>query len=134
MQTEVLAQVSDAARSYVGTDMKPQGRVPGVGLDCVGVVVCAYRSAGLEPIDKLDYAWPPRRSDLVTGLERSFARVEGRPGAGDVVALKMTGSFPVHCGLYVGRGEIVHALRDTVVLDDLDRWSGRVEAIYRWRH
>ena len=36
-----------AARACVGTRFRPQGRVPGLGLDCIGVAVAAARGAGV---------------------------------------------------------------------------------------
>jgi murein DD-endopeptidase / murein LD-carboxypeptidase len=38
-----------AARACVGTRFRPQGRVPGLGLDCVGVVLVAAAAAGVLP-------------------------------------------------------------------------------------
>lgn len=38
-----------AARSCVGTRFRAQGRRPGLGLDCVGVVLVAAAAAGLVP-------------------------------------------------------------------------------------
>ncbi len=40
------AQIVAAARSYINTPYLHLGRVPGVGLDCAGVVVCAGRDTG----------------------------------------------------------------------------------------
>ncbi len=34
------------ARSYIGTPFHHQGRLPGVGLDCAGVIVCALAECG----------------------------------------------------------------------------------------
>lgn len=48
-----------AARSYLGTPFHHQGRVPGVGLDCAGVVVCAAREAGMTIADQSGYAHQP---------------------------------------------------------------------------
>ncbi len=36
-----------AARACVGTRFRPQGRTPGLGLDCVGVVLVAAHAAGV---------------------------------------------------------------------------------------
>jgi cell wall-associated NlpC family hydrolase len=38
-----------AARECLGTPFQHQGRVPGVGLDCVGVAIYAAREVGLNP-------------------------------------------------------------------------------------
>ncbi len=39
-----------AARACVGTRFRVQGRVPGLGLDCVGVVLAAARGAGVAAV------------------------------------------------------------------------------------
>lgn len=38
-----------AARDCVGTRFRAQGRVPGIGLDCVGVVLAAAAAVGVKP-------------------------------------------------------------------------------------
>lgn len=40
-----------AVRGCVGTRFRPQGRVPGLGLDCVGVVLVAARAVGINAIN-----------------------------------------------------------------------------------
>lgn len=42
------AAIVAAVRAAVGTRFRPQGRVPGVGLDCVGVALLAARTTGIE--------------------------------------------------------------------------------------
>jgi cell wall-associated NlpC family hydrolase len=39
-----------AARACVGTRFRSQGRVPGLGLDCVGVVLVAAAAAGITVV------------------------------------------------------------------------------------
>jgi len=41
------AAIVAAARGCVGTHFRPQGRTPGLALDCVGVVLVAGRAAGV---------------------------------------------------------------------------------------
>ncbi len=41
------AAIVAAARGCIGTRFRAQGRVPGVGLDCVGVAVIAAAAAGV---------------------------------------------------------------------------------------
>jgi cell wall-associated NlpC family hydrolase len=48
-----------AARGLVGTPFHHQGRLPGVGLDCVGVVVLVARACGLEVVDPANYGRKP---------------------------------------------------------------------------
>ena len=37
-----------AARACIGTPFRPQGRLPGVGLDCIGLAAWAVRAVGIE--------------------------------------------------------------------------------------
>ncbi len=45
-----------AVRSCVGTRFRAQGRTPGLGLDCVGVVLVAAVAAGMGRITPVAYA------------------------------------------------------------------------------
>lgn len=80
--------IVEAARSCVGTAFRPQGRLLGQGLDCVGVVLVAARAAGI--------AWPEVPAYRLGGehgavLERAFAALGcvpvDVPQWGDVVVL-----------------------------------------------
>jgi lipoprotein Spr len=42
------AQIVTAVRHCIGTRFRSQGRMPGVGLDCVGVALVAARAAGTD--------------------------------------------------------------------------------------
>lgn len=65
MQNEVTAPseknrrwpaIVAAVRACVGTRFRPQGRVPGQALDCVGVALVAAAAAGMTAIDVRPYA------------------------------------------------------------------------------
>ena len=45
------ADVVRVARSYSGTPFHHMGRLPGVGLDCVGLLICCARELGLVALD-----------------------------------------------------------------------------------
>lgn len=49
----------EKARTYIGTPFKHQGRLPGIGLDCAGTVVCALRESGVEVTDVPAYGRIP---------------------------------------------------------------------------
>jgi len=52
MALPTISPVADAVvaavRACVGTRFRPQGRVPGLGLDCVGVALVAAAAAGIN--------------------------------------------------------------------------------------
>ena len=49
-------EIVAAAQACVGTRFRAQGRTPGLGLDCVGVVLVAARAAGIIPAGLPAYA------------------------------------------------------------------------------
>jgi cell wall-associated NlpC family hydrolase len=53
-----------AARLCLGTPFHHQGRVPQVGLDCIGLVVVALRAAGIVVQDRHDYGRSPQGNAL----------------------------------------------------------------------
>ena len=61
-----------AARACVGTRFRVQGRTPGLGLDCVGVVLVAARAAGIVPASLSAYALG---SDHEADIEPVLAQV-----------------------------------------------------------
>lgn len=95
-----------AALSYEGTRWRHQGRMPGVGLDCAGVIICAHRDAGLLMIDNENYARLPHPAEM-----RRYLDANTRPVAhaepGDIVWLQFGGD-PQHLALVVGENRIVH--------------------------
>jgi len=82
------AAIIAAARACVGTRFRAQGRLPGVGLDCVGVALVAARAAGAGGFDLPAYALSgDNEARLDTVLERRCTHVAvAEPGDLLVVA------------------------------------------------
>ncbi|WP_338016866.1 C40 family peptidase [Noviherbaspirillum saxi] len=97
------------------------GKNPEAGLDCSGMVTYVYREAAGMPL---------------TGNAASFIR-EGREvavdqlRAGDLVFFNTLGRPFSHVGIYLGKGEFIHApnSRGRVRVDKLTNryWSERFE-------
>ena len=109
------AEVVRVARSYIGTSFHHMGRLPGVGLDCAGVLVCVARELGLvvPEFDVPAYTpAPDGRSMLLWCNEHMepIAREAMRPG--DVILL-IADEFPQHLAIlgdYAHGGHsIIHA-------------------------
>ena len=45
------ADIVRVVRTYIDTPWHHAGRLPGVGLDCAGIVICAGRELGIWPAD-----------------------------------------------------------------------------------
>lgn len=125
----------EAARSYIGTPFRHQGRVPGVGLDCAGVVVCALRESGHDVKDVQGYGRIPANG-LFTSMVASqcdiiqFADLQ----TGDLILFAFR-SDPQHIAIY-DEGKLIHAYQAVgkVVLNSLDSvWMSRLRGCYRLR-
>jgi len=123
-----------AARSYLGTPFQHQGRLKGIGIDCVGLLVGVARELGIWG-DSIDHTAYRRREDgtiLMQMLETHLVRKEeGEPlRVGDILAMKHT--VPQHVAIVTesypnGDFKIIHALEAGVVEHRLDtRWRRKV--------
>lgn len=125
----------DAARACVDTPFHHQGRQPGVGLDCAGLLVVAMQSLGLSPLDRTDYSRTPHGGELESMLDAQpmLARVPIHDmHDGDVLLMRFE-KEPQHLALHAGE-TIIHAYQTVgkVVEHRLDtRWRARIVRVYR---
>lgn len=108
------AAIVAAARACVGTRTRAQGRVPGLALDCLGVVAAAARSAGVKAVIPSDYALGGANAERVAaGLAAAGCRCVATAAAGDIIELEVApgqrhlavlcGASAVHAHFGVGR-------------------------------
>jgi len=105
--TPAVHPAVEAARGYLGTPFHHQARVRGVGVDCVGLVICVARELGIiaPQWDVTGYARQPDGSQLMHHLSDQLlpvTRAEMRPG--DVVCVAFA-RHPQHVGVV---GDYVH--------------------------
>lgn len=122
-----------AARECLGTPFRHQGRLVGVGLDCVGVVVHALQAVGIDVIDQRGYGDVPSNGLLESAIEQQPTLVRVTTiMPGDILLMRMLGQ-PTHVALFTG-DTIIHAY-DAIgkcCQHRLDaRWASRVVRIYR---
>ena len=120
-----------AARSYVGVPFHHQGRTRH-GVDCIGLVVCAARDAGLALVDRTDYPRDPNGL-LPLELARQFQEVDPAL-AGDILLMRFRGE-PQHVAILAGE-TLIHGYASIgrVVEHGLDaKWRRRIVAAYRLR-
>ena len=90
--------------SYVGTPWHHQGRLPGVGLDCPGPLICAARALGSVPptFDVTGYARVPDGQALQGFCEAHMQRIayaDRQPG--DALLVRFQHGHPQHLGVLV---------------------------------
>jgi len=111
-------EIVAAARGCVGTRFRPQGRLVGVGLDCLGVVIHAAQAVGVMVADRVDYDLRGEGAEALDGAlaGMGFRMVEGAE-RGDVLVVE-PGRGLRHLAVACGGGMVVHAhagLRRVVV-------------------
>ena len=98
---------ADRARALVGTRFRPQGRVPELGLDCAGLVLCAYKLPG--DLVRRDYHLRGNHgAEMMRELARVFRRIEPScRRAGDLLLMQVAAD-QWHLGIITEIG-FVHA-------------------------
>lgn len=130
----ITEDFANAALGFLGTRYKHQGRLPGLGLDCAGVVVCAARAVGVDVEDVTGYAPRPSGLQLVAALRAHCAEVHDEPERGDILVFSWGGDEPQHLAVFVGEGQIVHAYSAArkCVQHGMDAaWRERITNIFR---
>lgn len=135
------ALIVAAARDCIGTRWHHQGRIPGAGLDCVGLVVHAVRAAGIEGIDTADYGRKHDNGRLLRELDSRFDRVDPADlQPGDVLAFTWSerDAESQHVAIVsaIGPLAIVHShlgQRGVVEHHAGQYWTSRIAAAYRIR-
>lgn len=130
---ELSRTLVDSARACLGTPFYHQGRVPGIGLDCIGLVIHAVKQIGVAVEDECDYGREPQGQKLNAALIAHGFETVDTIDAGDVLLFRFNGE-PQHVGLAVSAGTMVHAYAPIgrVVETNLgETWLRRISGIYR---
>ncbi|HRJ53268.1 MAG TPA: C40 family peptidase [Candidatus Thiothrix moscowensis] len=112
----LLAQAHQA----LGTRYKFGGETPREGFDCSGLTQYVYRNANGINL--------PRTAAEQSHASRTISFNEMRPG--DLIFFRTSGSTVNHVGIYIGRGQFIHAASGgaKVTVDNLSRpyWQQRL--------
>lgn len=130
-----------AASECLGTPFAHQGRVIGLGMDCVGVVVHCIQRLGLPYNDQVGYGRNPFDGQLDKALLaqpclRPIPRSDMR--AGDVLSMRIKHApqhLAIHAGQLRGHDYIIHGSSEhgKVCMHRLcDVWGSRVMYVYRF--
>lgn len=131
----VTAQdVANVALECLNTEFHHQGRVPGVGLDCVGVAIYIRKKLGLSDFDITNYGPQPDPKTFRRILRREMIEV----GVDDIgIGRLLSMGFPTnqqHIAVMTGPDMMVHALRNQLVahVHLSDFWMSCVRGVYRF--
>lgn len=120
------------ALTWLGTPYHHQGRLKGVGVDCIGLVIGVCHALKLTDYDITGYSKRPDGSlkqTMATQLN-VIQREHAKPGD---ILLFAFGSVPVHVGLLIDQDTLIHAYSPNkkVVQNSLDaRWRGLIAGAF----
>lgn len=128
----------DAARSYLGTKFHHQGRVPGVGLDCIGVVVCALTECNIPVVDKTGYGRIPSQGLFEQSVDEYCDRINIEDLKEGDFMLFAWRAEAMHIAIVsnIAPLTIIHAYSEVgrVVENEVDeKWRSRLCGCYRLR-
>lgn len=136
MQSSVVNDVITKARAMLGTPWHHQGRLPGVGIDCIGVVVCVAHQRAYFLYDDTNYGRDPTDDRLERGLARFFVRIEGPPAPGCVLWFVHPETKREHVAIATEHG-MIHAEslfgKGEVVEQPIGKkWLANLKGVYEW--
>lgn len=104
-----MLSVVEIARTYLGTPFHHQARLKGVGIDCIGLMVCVAQDAGLLIQDVKDYPREPDGKTLIKHLSAQLDRIEVADSVpGDILCFWVSAPhLPQHVGFKTEHG-IIH--------------------------
>lgn len=129
--SELSGAIVSAAERLIGTPFHHAARVPGVGVDCSGLLCCVAKEIGYPFNDVSAYSPVYAIGLMRDAFAREMLPVE-TASIGDVLLFNSR-LAPGHCGIYVGGGQMIHAhYRRGVLREALrDYWRGCLVAAFR---
>ena len=127
-----------AARGMIDTPFRHQGRLPGVGLDCAGLIVCAAAACGYAIADRRGYGRLPANGMLAQAVTEHCDRIALADVLPGDLMLFVFRTEPQHLAIVSATAPVMllHAYSDVgrVVENGCDAtWQNRLRGCYRLR-
>ncbi len=122
-----------AARGCLDTPFHHQGRQPGIGLDCIGLIVMSLRAVNITVHDRTDYGQRPDGTSLIAALLAHGAEKTESLAAGDILVFRYDGQ-PQHVALATSATTMIHSFAPAGrVVETLigPYWQRRLSGVYR---
>lgn len=125
------------ARKHLGTPFHHQGRMEGVGIDCIGLLVLVARGLGISVKDCTTYRRKPDGKQLIARLKENCEEIAiGEMSMGDIpVFWFRRPHLPQHVGIMTDCG-IIHTNGDAGKVSEHifdERWKKRLHSAFRFR-
>lgn len=122
------------ARTWIGTPFHHQGRLKGVGADCVGFLLGVGAELGIEaPPDNPRYGRRPGKETLVSGIDPYLQEIPlNEAGAADMLVFNLAG-MPQHVSMLTTPDTMIHSANPMGVVEVTydQHWRERAVKAYR---
>lgn len=142
MNPELTAQqIVEEARTWIDTPIRHQGRLKGVGVDCVGFVSGVFTALGCEVHYRHNYKKMPDGEELLRVLRDNLVEIEIETiQKGDIVVFKGISGRPQHLAFLdsypiAGECSMIHSYWSVkkVAQHRMDRkWRKRIVNAFRY--
>jgi len=128
------SQIIEEARTYLGTPFHHQGRLKGVGVDCIGLLTGVAQGLNITHHDLTGYSRHPDGVTLLRELNKAglVPIEEAKPG--DVLVFWMTRPYlPCHAGILTEQDTVIHTWTTIGFVTEHpfdDAWRARVAAVF----
>lgn len=127
-------KIIESARSYLRTPWSHTGRVKAVGVDCYGLIACAFNDIGLKVEDMASYSQSDEYVLLNNYLSKTFVEVEfDQKNAGDVLVFRGAGMWN-HIAIYSGGNLMIHTYTNVGCVVEhmlVPHWERMLRKVYR---
>jgi NlpC/P60 family putative phage cell wall peptidase len=133
MQTVTRAEFLAELRTWIGTPYRHQGRLKGIGVDCVGLVIGAARECGIADVQVTGYDRRPDGTLLSRMLEHVSPVAFNEAQPGDVLLFQFA-TVAMHIGVLSAPDMLIHAYMPNrkVVEHRLDdAWLAKVAGAFQ---
>ena len=126
-------KVVQTARSLIGTPYKHQGRTPGVGLDCIGLIIAVGHQLNLFNYDYTNYSRDPD-GQLLTNIEKHCEKLPSLT-EGAIAVFKLS-AIPHHVGIiskFRNNWGLIHAYQNTGKVREhefIKWWQDKLVGVY----
>lgn len=130
-------EIIASARACIGTPFVHQGRIPGVALDCAGLLIAVAQAIGADYHDVLGYGPHPCGGMLEQALADQPCLepvLIAQRRAGDLLLMRFD-TDPQHLAVFTGE-TIIHAYSNVGKVCEhrlASVWAARIVRVYRFR-
>ncbi len=131
------SRIVQTGRQYIGTPFVHQGRKPGIGLDCVGLISAIAKNNECYFEDQDCYNIQQWAGDkLLLEMEQNFTPLVNPENACILLIWFRRPHLPQHFAIYTDRDTIIHTEEATgrvVEVQFDERWAKRVHSIWKFK-